>query len=76
MLSASITHDLVAVDEALREPERLGDAAGLLLVGVLRRSRPNSLAVAEQAEELAGVVAAGDEHHVRRCPAATSDSIG
>ena len=32
MLSASITQHLVARDEALGEPERLGDAAGLLLV--------------------------------------------
>ena len=48
MLSASITHDLVAVDEALREPERLGDAARLLLVGVEEPLDAVLMPVAEQ----------------------------
>ena len=58
--------DAVAADEALREPERLRDPAGLLLVGVEELVDPVLVAVAEQAEELARVRAAGDEHQLGR----------
>ena len=51
-------HARVAVDEPLGEPERLGDAAGPLLVAVEELVDAVLLAVAEQAEELAGVRAA------------------
>src|SRR5581483_6885230 len=45
----------LAADEPLRKPERLGDPAGLLLVGVQEPLDPVLVAVAEQPEELAGV---------------------
>ena len=75
MLSASMTHDPVAVDEPLGQPERLGDAARPLLVGVEEPVDAVLVAVAEQAEELARVRAAGDEHQLgrpRRRPAPRS----
>ena len=55
---------LVAGDEVLREPERLGDAARLLLVAVREQVEAVLAAVAEQAEELAGMRPAGDEHQL------------
>ena len=55
---------LVARDEPLGEPERIGDAARLLLVAVEEPVDAVVVAVAEQAEELAGVRAAGDEHQL------------
>ena len=54
----------IAVDEALGEAERLRDAARLLLVAVEELVDAVLVAVAEQAEELAGVRAAGDEHQL------------
>src|SRR5581483_2784227 len=54
--------DLVAADEALCQAERLGDAARLFLVGVEEPVDAPLVAVAEQAEELARVRPAGDEH--------------
>ena len=54
----------VVASEAMREPERVGDAALLLLVGVLEEADPVGVAVAEQAEELARVGAPGDEHQL------------
>ena len=56
--------NLVARDEPLREPERVGDAAGFLLVAVEELVDAVVVAVAEQAEELAGMRAAGDEHQL------------
>ena len=56
--------DTVAADEALGEAERLGDAARLLLVPVGEPVDAELLAVAEQAQELARVRAAGDEHQL------------
>src|SRR3712207_7088551 len=53
--------DRVAVDEALGERERVGDAALLLLVGVQEPVDPVRMAVAEQPEEFAGVRPAGHE---------------
>ena len=55
---------LVAGDEVLREPERLGDAAGLLLVAVREQVEAVLAAVSEQAEELAGMRPTGDEHQL------------
>ena len=55
---------LVARDEVLRQPERLGDAAGLLLVAVGEQVDAVLAAVAEQPEELAGMRPAGDEHQL------------
>ena len=54
----------VAVDEALGEPEGLRDAARPLLVAVEELVDAVLVTVAEQAEELAGVRAAGDEHQL------------
>ena len=45
----------VVARESLREPERIGDPALTLLVGVLEQADPVLVAVAEQAEELAGM---------------------
>ena len=56
--------DLVAADEALGEPERLGDAAGPLLVAVRQQVDAELVPVAEQAKELAGVRPAGDDHQL------------
>ena len=64
MLSASMHADLVTTDETLREPERLGDAPGLILVAVGEPVDAVFVTVAEQAKELAGVRAAGDEHQL------------
>ena len=55
---------LVARDEPLREPERVGDPARLFLVAVEEPVDAVVVAVAEQAEELAGVRSAGDEHQL------------
>src|SRR5215217_596338 len=57
-------HDPVAVDEALGQPQGLGDPAGPLLVGVQQPVDAVLVAVAEQAQELAGVGAAGDHHQL------------
>ena len=54
----------VAADEALREPERFGDPARFVLVGVEETVDPVLLAVAQQPKELARVGAAGDEHQL------------
>ncbi len=56
--------DLVAVDEPLGEREGVGDPARLLLVRVEETVDAELVAVAEQAEELARVGAAGDEHQL------------
>ena len=55
-------HHPVAVDEALGQRQGLGDAAGPLLVGVGEAVDAPLVAAAEEAEELAGVGAAGDHH--------------
>ena len=57
--------DAPAAPEPLREPERLGDAARLVLVRVKEPVDPVLVPVAEQPEELAGVRPAGDEHQLR-----------
>ena len=54
--------DALVADEALGEPERLGDAAGAVLVGVGEPVDAVLLSVREQPQELAGVGAAGDDH--------------
>ena len=56
--------DLVAVHEPHRQPERLGDPARAVLVRVEEPVDPVVVAVAEQAEELPGVRAAGHEHQL------------
>jgi hypothetical protein len=55
---------LVARDEVLREPERVRDPARLLLVAVREEVEAVLAPVPEQAEELAGVRPAGDEHEL------------
>ena len=58
-------HDAaVAVDEPLGQPERVRDAAGLLLVAVEELVDAVLVAVTEQPEELARVRAARDEHQL------------
>ena len=59
--------DTVAADETLGEAERLRDATRLLLVPVGEPVDAELLAVAEQAQELARVHAAGHEHQLGRC---------
>ena len=56
--------ELVAVHEVLGEAKRLGDPAGLRLVRVAQAPHAELATVAEQAEELAGVIAARDDHDV------------
>ena len=56
--------DLVALDEPLRECERLCDPAGLVLVGVEEPLDAVLVAVAEQRQERARVRPAGDEHQL------------
>ena len=56
--------DPVAGSEPLRQPERLGDPAGLLLVGVEEPVDPVLVPVAEQPKELARVRPPGDEHQL------------
>ena len=55
-------HHFVAVDEALAQTERFGDAARLRLIRKLQAAQAELAAVAEQRQELTGVVAAGDDH--------------
>ena len=55
---------LVAVGELLSQLERLGDAALALLVGVFEVPDAELLAVLEQLEEVAGVLAAGDDENI------------
>src|SRR5438270_11331856 len=57
-------HDdhFVAVDEALAQTQRLGDAACLRLIRELQAPQPELGAIAEQRQELASMVAAGDDH--------------
>src|SRR5215207_2185772 len=57
-------HHPVAVDEALGQPQGLGDAARLLLVGVQQPVDAVLVAVAEQPQELARVGAPGDHHQL------------
>src|SRR5215218_1116452 len=57
-------HHPVAVHEALGEPEGLGDAARPFLVGVEQPVDAVLVAVAEQAQELAGVGTPGDHHQL------------
>jgi hypothetical protein len=54
--------DAVAVDEPLGEPERVCDPPRVLLIRVEQPVDSVLMAVAEQAEELAGMGPAGDEH--------------
>jgi hypothetical protein len=56
--------DAVVVGEMLGQAERLGDAALAFLVGVVELLEAERLPVAEQAEELARVLAARDDHDV------------
>ena len=55
-------HDLVAVDEALAQAQRFCDPAGLRLIRELQPPQSELIAVAEQRQELACVVAAGHHH--------------
>ena len=64
MLSPSMTTNLSPSTKFSASAERLGDAAGLLLVGVAQALQAELAPVAEQPQELAGVVAAGDDHDV------------
>ncbi len=58
-------HDhLVVLDKPLRQPERLRDSAGVLLVGIEQPVDPPLVPVPEQAQELTGVGAARDDHHL------------
>src|SRR5215218_5922277 len=57
-------HHPVAVHEALGEPDGLGDAARPFLVGVQQPVDAVLVPVAEQAQELAGVGAPGDDHQL------------
>ena len=59
-------HDhALAADESLRQAQRLGDAARPILVRVQEALDAELLAVAEQAQELAGVGSPRDQHHLR-----------
>ena len=64
MLSASMTATRSRSTKRSARPERVGDPALPLLVGVGEPVDAVLVAVAEQAEELAGVRAAGDEHQL------------
>src|ERR1700738_1255566 len=57
-------HGAAAAGETLRQPKRFGDAARLLLVRVEEPVDAERLPVAEESKELAGVGAAGEEHHL------------
>ena len=65
----------VAVDEALGQAQGLGDAAGLLLVGVGEPVDAELVPVAQQAQELAGVGAPGDQHDLVDARCDTTASI-
>ena len=54
--------DGIAAGKVLGQPERLGDATGLVLVGVRELVDAVLATVAQQAQELSGVGAAGHEH--------------
>ena len=56
--------DLVAVGEALGEPQRLGDATGALLIGVQEPVEAPLVAVPEEPEELARMCSPGDQHRL------------
>ena len=56
--------DPVAGPEPLGQPKRLRDPARLLLVRIEKPVDPVLMAVAEQAEELARMRPAGDEHQL------------
>src|SRR5260221_9445957 len=55
----------LAADESLREAQCFRDAAGLVLIRVQQAVDAELLAVAEQAQKLAGVRSARDQHHLR-----------
>src|SRR5215211_6862791 len=57
-------HHPVPVDEALGQPEGLGDPARPLLVGVQQPVDAVLVAVAEQPQELAGMGPPGDHHQL------------
>ncbi len=56
--------DLVALGPRLGQPQRVGDAAFALLIGEAELLKPELLAVLQQAQKIAGVVAAGDDQDV------------
>ena len=62
MLADNVFERSLALDEMLREAERLGDPARLLLVGVEEPVTAARLAVPEQAQELARMRPTGDDH--------------
>ncbi len=55
--------DAVAAGEVLGQAQGLGDAAGAVLIGVVEVFEAELAAVAEQADEIAAVVSAGDEQN-------------
>ena len=64
MLSPEHHEDRVTGHEPLGQAQRLGDAPGAVLIGVAEPVDAVLVAVAEEAEELTGVGAPGDEHHL------------
>ena len=64
MLSPENDAQAVAVGKVLTEPQRVGDAAFALLVGVIDILQPELAPVTEQSQEVAGRVATGDDHDV------------
>src|SRR3984893_11575003 len=57
-------HRSIAPNEPLCQAERFGDASRLLLVRIEETVDAEVLTVAEQEQELAGVRASGDQHHL------------
>ena len=56
--------DLLAVGEVFRQSQRVGNAAFAFLVGVIDVGKIEGAAVAEQPQEVAGVIAARDDQQV------------
>jgi hypothetical protein len=56
--------DAIAAREPLRQPQRVGDAAFALLIGIGEPVDPVRMPIAEQPEELAGVRASRDQHQL------------
>ena len=56
--------DLVLAGEDAGQAQGVGDAAFAFLVGVVDKAQAEVLAVAQQVQKIARIVAAGDEHDV------------
>jgi hypothetical protein len=57
-----------AIREVFGEPQRVGDAALALLIGVIEMRQAELLTVGQQAQKIARITTAGDQQNVPEFP--------